>query len=79
MKPEQITWLSQLDPNKENGTIQSVLLRNDLSSCPFEGTLKFLLQATLDERKQLLQENKRYADILKKNGLYTHETIYPEL
>lgn len=75
MKPEQILWIKCLDPNQQNGTIQSVLQDADLQGSSFENTLKFILKATLNERETLMKENSAMARTLKKHNLYTLENI----
>lgn len=78
MKPEQIEFIKYLDSKFESGTLKSVLFRNDLATCPFEATLKFLLEVTLGEKQVYAEENKRMADALKKLGAYTAENVLGE-
>lgn len=75
MNANQIAWLKEVVGEDCDGTFQSVLLRDDLHRCTFEGTVRFLIAQLYQEKKQLVQENKRYADVLKKHGLYTNELI----
>jgi len=71
----QIAWLKDVVGEDQDGSIMSVLLRDDLHRCTFEGTARFLIAQLYEEKKQLVQENKRYADVLKKHRLYTPENI----
>ena len=75
MNQIQIDFIKQLDPESQSGTIQSVLLRNDLNMCNYTKTLEFLLQTTIGERNFYEEENKRFAKILKENNLYTNQTV----
>lgn len=75
MNANQISWLKELAGEDQDGTLLSILLRHDIGQCTMEGTLKYLVTRLYEEKKQLVQENKRYADVLKKHGLYTNELI----
>lgn len=75
MNTQQIAWLKELAGEDQDGTLMSVLLRSDIGQCTMEGVLKFLVTQLYEEKKQLVQENKRYVDVLKKHGLYTPENI----
>ena len=75
MNTQQIDFIKQLDPESQSGTIQSVLLRNDLNMCNYTKTLEHLLQVTIGERNFYEEENKRFAKILKENNLYTNQTV----
>ena len=70
MNSAQIDFIKSLDKGGLNGTIQSVLLRNDLNICRYEKTLEFLLQTTIGERTMLIEENKKLSKILKEHNLY---------
>lgn len=70
MNQVQIDFIKQLDPDSQSGTIQSVLLRNDLNMCNYTKTLEFLLQTTIGERKMLMEENMKLSKILKDRNLY---------
>lgn len=76
MNANQIAWLKELVGEDQDGSLMSVLLRDDLQRCTFEGTARFLIETLYNEKKQLVQENKRYADVLKKHNLYTPENIF---
>lgn len=75
MTPTQIERLKLLDPDGVNGTIQSVLLRDDLHTQSSENTLYWLLKMTLLEKETLMKENKKYFKVLKRNGLMTNELM----
>jgi len=66
----QIDFIKSLDKGGLNGTVSSVLLRNDLNICRYEKTLEFLLQVTVGERTMLIEENKKLSKILKEHNLY---------
>ena len=70
MNAQQIDFIKQLDPESQSGTIQSVLLRNDLNMCNYTKTLEHLLQVTIGERKMLIEENMKLSKILKDRNLY---------
>lgn len=70
MNQIQIDFIKQLDPESQSGTIQSILLRDDLNMCNYTKTLEFLLQVTIGERKMLIEENKKLSQILKDRNLY---------
>lgn len=70
MNQIQIDFVKQLDPEGLNGSVASVLLRNDLNMCNYTKTLEFLLQVTIGERKMLIEENMKLSKILKDRNLY---------
>lgn len=70
MNQMQIDFIKSLDKGGLNGTVSSVLLRNDLNICRYEKTLEFLLQVTVGERTMLIEENKKLSKILKEHNLY---------
>ena len=70
MNQMQIDFIKSLDKGGLNGTVTSVLLRNDLNICRYEKTLEFLLQVTVGERTMLIEENKKLSKILKEHNLY---------
>jgi hypothetical protein len=72
---QQITWLKALDPNQEYGTIQRVLMEDNLSIVPFENVAKYLISTMMDERKLLVKENALMQKELQKHGLYTSELL----
>lgn len=75
MTPTQIERLKLLDPDGVNGTIQSVLLRDDLHTQSSENTLYWLLKMTLLEKETLIKENRKYFKVLKKHNLMTNELM----
>ena len=70
MNTQQIDFIKQLDSESQSGTIQSILLRDDLNMCNYTKTLEFLLQVTIGERKMLSEENMKLSKILKEHNLY---------
>jgi hypothetical protein len=75
MKQEQINYLKSLDPKSEYGTLQRVLLEDNLNVVPFESVLRYLVENLMVEKETLFKENQKYVRILKQNGLYTSELI----
>lgn len=73
MTPNQVQFLKQLDPDQMYGSLQRVLMEDNLSMIPFENTAKYLLNCMMDERKELLQVNERMRKALVKANLYTSE------
>lgn len=70
MNTQQINFIKQLDPESQSGTIQSILLRNDLNMCNYTKTLEHLLQVTIGERRIVIEENMKLSKILKDKNLY---------
>lgn len=70
MNGQQIDFIKSLDKVRLNGTIQSILLRDDLNMCNYTKTLEHLLQTTIGERTMLIEENKKLSKILKEHNLY---------
>ena len=70
MNQIQIDFIKQLDPESQSGTIQSILLRDDLNMCNYTKTLEHLLQTTIGERKMLIEENMKLSKILEDRNLY---------
>ena len=70
MNTQQVDFIKQLDPGSKSGTIQSIILRDDLNMCNYTKTLEFLLQTTIGERKMLIEENMKLSKIPKDRNLY---------
>lgn len=80
MNLNQIEFLKALDPDQEYGTIQRVLMEENLSIIPFESVAKYLISTMMDERKLLVKENTLMQNTLmqkelQKHGLYTSELL----
>ena len=75
MNLNQIEFLKSLDPNQEYGTIQRVLMEENLSIIPFENVAKYLISTMMDERNLLVKENTLMQKELQKHGLYTSELL----
>lgn len=73
MNQTQINFLTSLDPYGMNGTIQAVLLRNDLDKLDYIKSLEFLLSNTVGEKSVILKENSKLIKFIKDNGLDTSE------
>jgi Mn-containing catalase len=76
MNKDEIDLIKKLDPEQINGTIQSVLLRDDLHKLVFKEVLYYLLKTTLSEKEFYMKDNEKLANILKKHKLYTSETLF---
>lgn len=75
MKLEHIEFLKSLDPTGDYGTVQGVLLGNNLNEVPFENVAKYLLSAIVAERSSLLKENTIMRRKLTENGLYDNSIV----
>lgn len=75
MNQSDMDWIKNLDPQGMNGTIQSLLFREDLQSCSMTDCLKWLVRHSLDEKQTLEEENKKMANVLRQHGLYTSENL----
>ena len=75
MNKVQIEQLQALDPDKQDGTIQGLLLRDDINQIPFGKALEYLVVMLTENKKALVHENKAMSAALKKHGLYTAENI----
>lgn len=78
MNQLQIDYIKALNTKYPSGTLQYILFQNNLQSATFEGTLKWLLERYIEHVEEYKAENKRMADALKKNGLYTTENVLGE-
>ena len=70
MNKDQVALIKKLDPNGLDGSIQSLLLRSDLATIPFEKALSFLVQALMNDKTMLANENRKMSAILRKHDLY---------
>lgn len=75
MNLNQQLWLKSLDPDQMYGTIQRVLMEENLSVVPFEQVAKFLIGAMMQERETMLKENTIMRKELIKHNLYTSELL----
>lgn len=57
MTPSQILFLKELDPKREDGTIQTVLMGSKLNELPFVDVLKFLVTHLKKEKDVLTKMN----------------------
>lgn len=76
MNKDEIDLIKKLDPEKINGTIQSIVLRDDLGKLVFKEVLLYLLKTTLAEKEFYMKDNEKLANILKKHKLYTTEILF---
>ena len=78
MNLNQQLWLKSLDPNQMYGTLQRVLMEENLSVIPFEVVCKHLITAMMQEREAFLKENSIMRKELVKHNLYTSELMQLE-
>ncbi|UZS00897.1 hypothetical protein [Pseudomonas phage vB_PsaM_M1] len=78
MNLNQQLWLKSLDPDQMYGTIQRVLMEENLSVIPFEAVAKHLITVMMQERETMLKENNIMRKELVKHGLYTSELLQLE-
>lgn len=62
MTPHQIDWIKSLDEKETDGTIQSILFREDLVDLSYEAVLEFLVRALKREKDFLSKQNKELCD-----------------
>ena len=70
MNLNQQLWLKSLDPDQMYGTLQRILMEENLSVIPFEAVCKHLITAMMQERETMMDENERMRKALEKAGLY---------
>jgi hypothetical protein len=75
MNLNQQLWLKSLDPDQMYGTIQRILMEENLSIIPFETVCKHLITAMMQERETMLKENNIMRKELIKHNLYTSELL----
>lgn len=75
MNLNQQLWLKSLDPDQTYGTVQRILMEENLSIVPFENVAKYIINTMMDERKLLVKENTLMQKELQKHGLYTSELL----
>jgi len=75
MNTQEINKLSQLDPQGEWGTLQSVLLNPQLREASYTNVLLHLLTKCSEERKYLEKQNLVLFKELEKNGLITNQLL----
>ena len=78
MNQSQIDFIKSLDKDQQHGTIQGVLMGDNLSAAPFESVAKYLLKMLSDERYALMEENVKMRKVLVDNGLYGNFIIGKE-
>lgn len=67
MTHEQIKFLKSLDIEGTSGTIQSILMRDDLRTISYTKTLEFLIKTLKLERDKLVLDNIRLTKEFMKN------------
>ena len=56
MNKPQIDFIASLDPDNLDGSVQSILQRNDLSMCRYEATLEFLIKCLKADKDSLYRD-----------------------
>lgn len=75
MNLNQVQFLKDLDPDQMYGTIQRVLMEENLSVIPFEAVCKHLITAMMQERETMTKESGIMRKELIKHNLYTSELL----
>lgn len=70
MTPHQIDWIKSLDEKETDGTIRSILFREDLVDLSYESVLEFLVRALKREKDFLSKQNKELCDRIRKHILH---------
>lgn len=70
MNQQQTEWLKSLPNADTDGTLNSLLLRSDIATIPFEKALSFLVQALMNDKLTLQAEGRKMSSILKEHNLY---------
>lgn len=68
MTKDQIEFLKSLDTTAVDGTIQSVLIQENLTKVSFENVSRFLLMNLVREKQFLIQDNIRLSGLVN-NGV----------
>lgn len=76
MNATQIDKLKSLDKDGCDGSIQQVLLRNDLAQIPFADACFHVAQCLKNDKITLTEENKKLVAILKKHNLYNSQELF---
>lgn len=78
MNQLQIDKLKSLDKDGCDGSIQQVLLRNDLAKIPFADACFHIAQCLKNDKTTLTDENKKLVAILKKHNLYNSKELFDD-
>lgn len=78
MKQDEIAYIRHLSEKypAANGTIMSVLLDGDLQRSTFVGTLRHLLERTIEEKMALMEENKKLLNACKAANMNLNEILF---
>jgi hypothetical protein len=79
MNLNQQLWMKSLDPDQMYGTLQRILMEENLSAVPFEQVAKHLISAMMQERETFLKENGIMRKELMKHNLHTSELMQLEV
>lgn len=70
MQQKYIDFLRSLDKEQMHGTLQGILMRDDLSQTPFDTVAQHLLTIICEERKTLIEQNDRMRKVMEQHGIY---------
>lgn len=70
MTKEQIAFLKSLDPNGNDGTIQSMLLNPNITAEPFDQVAKALLLQLMIEKNFLVKQNIQVIGMIQDNRAF---------
>lgn len=76
MNKLQIEQLRQLDPQGTNGTIQAILMSDEVNLIKFEKALLFALNAEIGHKNKLAEENKKLVDACKEAGVDLNKVLF---
>lgn len=76
MNQHQIDKIKALDKDGCDGSVQQVLLREDLAQIPFADACFHIARCLKNDKTALAEENKKLVTILKKHNLYTSEELF---
>jgi len=78
MNQYQIDKIKALDPNECDGSIQQVLLRDDLNQIPFSDACYHIAKCLKNDKTSLQLENKKLVGVLKKHNLYNSKELFDD-
>lgn len=68
MNKEQEEFFRSLDEEGLDGTVQSLLLNDNLEAVPFEKAAKFLITRLFEEKQALVQDNIKLSNLVEELG-----------
>lgn len=76
MNDHQISRIKSLGPDSVDGSIQQVLLRDDLNQVQFSEACFHIARCLKNDKTALAEENKKLVSILQRHNLYTSEELF---